>query len=541
MSLVNLLIEKYNFPLSNSIIPSDMVNLYSDFPKYQSCLKNLLKSEQKLQSIEKYIIDLETNPLRYLAYLISQTYLSNYYIDVYTVLTNIDNLCSKNNKSFLDKFERLYKNRIQILDISKHIIGIFDTLINRTYPMSDKYDLIRFFSLESIEKFIKCLDFEKPNYNNIDDTMTRYKARKIWYKYFYPSVQTVKNYLLFNIQNNSALFETSTYGLSGFDPELYLYFIEYNTGLKLNNVSELEYLYQWAEEYLKLNIQSKINTIKNIYPDLKTSKTSDISNINTYKTLQNRIMSDPTYNFESLDEIIQTYTKAVNNLHNEMISKSVPITNKCKVMKFNDPNMSGAYYIDDCFYLNISNWSNLKKYEVRTLTMHEAYPGHHMQIDISKHKSPNGYLANVFQPIFNSFTEGWGLFAESLHTDNDESSNFGQLDANTLRIFRIIADIDLHYKKKSVKDTIIKASDYLAMDKNGISSEINRYMIYPAQALSYKIGEIAYMAIYLELSKKYQTLDITDPRIFNEFVQILINGEKPLNELLNKYNLVKSF
>ena len=539
MSLVKFLIEKYDFPLDNSLTTCDIANLYSDFPKYQNYLKNLSKSEPNLQPIEKYIIDLETNPLRYLMHLISQSYFSNYYIEIYAVLINIDNLCSKNNKSFLDKFERLYKKRSHILKISQYIIDIFDKLINRIYPMSDKYDMIKFFSLGSIEKLIKNLDFTKPNFNDIDDQLTKNKVRKIWYKYFYPSAQTLRNYLIFNIKNNSDLFNKSSYGLSSFDPELYLYFIEYNTGLKLTNTSELEYLYNWANEYLKLNIKSKIKTIQNIYPDLELNNTHSMSS--QYKYLQDHILSNPIHNFKSKEELIQTYQNMVENMHQSMINNKVPITNKCKVVVFSDNDLSAAYYIDDCFYLNISNWSNLKKYEVRTLTMHEAYPGHHMQRDISKHKSANGYLSNVFQPIFNSFTEGWGLFAESIHADNNDLYNFGQLDADTLRIFRIIADIDLHYKKKTVEETISKASKYLAMDINGISSEINRYMIYPAQALSYKIGETAYQSIYLELANKYQITDITNPKIFNQFVNILIDGEQPLKQLLEKYNLKKSF
>lgn len=93
--------------------------------------------------------------------------------------------------------------------------------------------------------------------------------------------------------------------------------------------------------------------------------------------------------------------------------------------------------------------------------MHEEYSGHHMQIDISDNFSKEAYLTKLYSSIFTSYIEGWVLFAEIIHSDHNNEYNFGQIDANALRIIRIIADIDIHLKGKFPDDVIKNMADNL--------------------------------------------------------------------------------
>jgi uncharacterized protein (DUF885 family) len=168
--------------------------------------------------------------------------------------------------------------------------------------------------------------------------------------------------------------------------------------------------------------------------------------------------------------------------------------------------------------------------------MHESYPGHHMQIDISTHHYKDKNLSKIYQENFTSFIEGWGLFAESLHSDYNLADNFGQLDADLLRILRIIIDIDIHYNGLSPDKAIKKMSKYLSTDIELIVPEVYRYLVYPAQAMSYKIGETVYKEIYNKL-KKEKNLKIDSKEMYSEYIDILKNGECCINNLLSKYNM----
>jgi uncharacterized protein (DUF885 family) len=254
------------------------------------------------------------------------------------------------------------------------------------------------------------------------------------------------------------------------------------------------------------------------------------------KELIELIISDQKYIFQSEDELVKTYQDKVNELSDIINFNNIPIKYKCNFMKIHDQNASCGFYLNNCFYLNTYKWDKQRKYDVRSLTMHESYPGHHMQIDISTHNSKDKYLSKIYQENLTSFIEGWGLFAESLHSDEDLSSNFGQLDADLLRILRIIIDIDLHYNGLSPDKAIEKMSKYLSTDVELIVPEVYRYVAYPAQAMSYKIGETVYKEIYNKI-KKDNNLNIDSKEMYLEYINILKNGECCINHLLSKYNM----
>jgi hypothetical protein len=255
--------------------------------------------------------------------------------------------------------------------------------------------------------------------------------------------------------------------------------------------------------------------------------------------------------------MINSYKNEIENQYKVIQKYNIPYTTKCKFKTFSDPNSAQACYNNNCFYLNIHNYKGCKKYEVRTLTMHEAYPGHHLQQDISQNFSSTGYLEMIYSAIYTSFQEGWGLFAESIrnesNTISDLESDIGQYDHNLLRILRIIVDIDLHLNNRSPDEMIQYMSTYLFTDKITIEQEVYRYVVFPAQACCYKIGETVFMKIYREelnreqilnreqnqsnISTKLNKQTINSKYMWNVYKTLLLDGPIHIKLILDKYNL----
>jgi uncharacterized protein (DUF885 family) len=139
--------------------------------------------------------------------------------------------------------------------------------------------------------------------------------------------------------------------------------------------------------------------------------------------------------------------------------------------------------------------------------------------------------------IFTTFQEGWGLFAESLHDNDNIPSKFGQYDADILRTLRIIVDIDIHHFGRTAEYIIDKMSNILALNKQDIASEAYRYIVYPCQAMAYKIGESVFMSHYLQKKQELGLKSIVDKQFTDEIINILLDGELPLEFMLKKFNL----
>lgn len=129
---------------------------------------------------------------------------------------------------------------------------------------------------------------------------------------------------------------------------------------------------------------------------------------------------------------------------------------------------------------------------MEALTLHEAVPGHHLQVALAREQTE---LPDYRRSFYTSaFGEGWGLYAEHLGLEmgfyQDPYSNFGRLTFEMWRAARLVVDTGMHTMGWSRQQAIDFLASNTALSMHNVTTEIDRYISWPAQALSYKLGEL---------------------------------------------------
>ncbi|MBU2916639.1 DUF885 domain-containing protein [Psychrosphaera sp. F3M07] len=194
---------------------------------------------------------------------------------------------------------------------------------------------------------------------------------------------------------------------------------------------------------------------------------------------------------------------------------------------------SGAYYVGSdgtgttsgTYFLATKNLAAEPLYTLEALTFHEAEPGHHLQGSIAREVD----MAEFRKILSHSaFTEGWGLYSEKLGKEmgfyQDPYSDFGRLTYETWRACRLVVDTGIHAKGWTRQQAIDYLAENTALSMPDVIGQIDRYISWPAQALSYKIGEIKMIELR-QLAEK-ELGEQFDVRAFHD--QILKNGSLPL-------------
>ena len=187
-----------------------------------------------------------------------------------------------------------------------------------------------------------------------------------------------------------------------------------------------------------------------------------------------------------------------------------------------DGSRAGVYRI------NTSLLDQRPLFELEALSLHEAVPGHHFQIALSQELTLPNFRKFGF---VTAFTEGWGLYAESLGLDTgfyeDPYSNFGRLSYEMWRACRLVVDTGLHSKGWTKQQAIDFMAENTALSLHNIEAEVNRYITGPGQALAYKMGELKMQELRRRAS---DTLGSDfDLRRFHD--ALLENGAIPLSML----------
>ncbi len=181
------------------------------------------------------------------------------------------------------------------------------------------------------------------------------------------------------------------------------------------------------------------------------------------------------------------------------------------------------------YYVNLSKLDQRPLWEVPALSLHEAVPGHHLQIALQQEVEIAPFRRNF--AYFTAFTEGWGLYAESLGEDmglyNTPERRMGQLSYQMWRASRLVVDTGIHAFGWDKARAIAFMRDNTALSEANIEAEVNRYISWPGQALGYMIGRLKILELRARAERALgERFDI---RRFHDAV--LRNGSIPLDVL----------
>ncbi|MBU2927526.1 DUF885 domain-containing protein [Winogradskyella psychrotolerans] len=273
------------------------------------------------------------------------------------------------------------------------------------------------------------------------------------------------------------------------------------------------------------------------------SDTGFKGDLNAFNTF---LKEDPQFYFDTPEELLSAYRdicKKIDPVLPQLFGKlpRLPYGVK-KVPAYSEQATTTAYYnpgslqsgVAGYFYANTYKLESRPKWEMEALTIHEAVPGHHLQISLAQE------LENVpeFRTMlgFTAFIEGWGLYSESLGPElgmyQDLYSKYGQLTYEMWRAMRLVVDTGIHAFGWIRQEAIDYFKENSGKNENDISVEVDRYIAWPGQALAYKIGELKIK----ELRKKSEDIlkDQFDIRAFHDVV--LGSGTIPLNVLEDNIN-----
>ncbi|MGH7572968.1 MAG: DUF885 domain-containing protein [Gemmatimonadota bacterium] len=216
------------------------------------------------------------------------------------------------------------------------------------------------------------------------------------------------------------------------------------------------------------------------------------------------LRTDPRFFHDSAEELLEGYRDIAKRADPELVRLFGTLPRLRYGVKpvpaYSEKSQTTAYYQPGSpeaarpgwFFANTYALDTRPTWEMEALTLHEAVPGHHLQIaiaqeleDLPEFRRHGGYTA---------FVEGWGLYAESLGEEmgfyEDPYSKYGQLAYEMWRAVRLVVDTGMHTMGWSREQAIEFFKDNSSKSEHDITVEIDRYIVWPGQALAYKIGEL---------------------------------------------------
>ncbi|HEV2215043.1 MAG TPA: DUF885 domain-containing protein [Terracidiphilus sp.] len=184
--------------------------------------------------------------------------------------------------------------------------------------------------------------------------------------------------------------------------------------------------------------------------------------------------------------------------------------------------------------LNIDtyNFQDRNLCDVEAIAYHEGLPGHHLQISLQREMK--GLPAFRRYQMYGAYTEGWALYAEQLGKDvgfyQDPYEDYGRLQNDIWRAIRLVVDTGVHSQHWTRQQMVDYFHAHSSIDETDVQAEVDRYIAWPAQALTYKIGQLTILALRDEAKKELGPR--FDLRAFND--EILSAGSIPLDLLATR-------
>lgn len=253
------------------------------------------------------------------------------------------------------------------------------------------------------------------------------------------------------------------------------------------------------------------------------------------------LRTDPQFYATTPDQLLKEVTYVLKRMDGELpkLFKTLPRTpyGIREVPSYLAPKTTTAYYQQPAgdgsqagfYYVNTFNLKSRPLYEIEALSLHEAVPGHHLQIALQQELTGLPHFRRFAS--FTVFIEGWGLYSERLGREvgfyQDPYRDFGRLTYEMWRACRLVVDTGMHYLGWSREQAVRFMSENTALSPHNIEAEIDRYISWPGQAVAYKIGELKIRE--LRQLAEQRLADRFDVREFHDVV--LGSGAIPLTIL----------
>ena len=261
----------------------------------------------------------------------------------------------------------------------------------------------------------------------------------------------------------------------------------------------------------------------------------------SFKDFLTFLREDERFYYKTSEELFEGYLAVSKRIDPELVKLfgNLPRTpyGLRAIPEESAPDTTTAYYMSPSpdglragyYYVNLYKPETRPKFEMEVLSVHEAVPGHHLQISLAMEMAEMPMFRRVSP--YTAFVEGWGLYSESLGYDlglyKDPYSKFGQLTYDMWRAVRLVVDTGMHYYEWDRQKAIDFFLENAGKSELDIINEIDRYIVMPGQALAYKIGQMKFLS--LKEMAKNELGNQFNIRDFHDIV--LSEGALPLNEL----------
>ena len=252
-----------------------------------------------------------------------------------------------------------------------------------------------------------------------------------------------------------------------------------------------------------------------------------------FASFLNFLRTDPQFYYDDPDQLYEAYlatSKRIDPQLLKLFGRLPRMPYGVRPIPANvAPDTTTAYYSRPAadgsragyYYVNLYKPEVRPKYEIEVLTVHEAVPGHHLQIALAQELDTMPAFRRYTG--FTAFSEGWGLYSEGLGYElglyQDPYSKFGQLTYDMWRAVRLVVDTGMHSKGWSRQQAIDFFKDNAAKTELDIVNEIDRYIGNPGQALAYKIGQMKMQSL-----RKQAETELGDRFDIREFHDELLGG-----------------
>ena len=434
----------------------------------------------------------------------------------------------RNKQHYLDWIERISKIDVLIdAAIEKAKLGITEEIVPPRFLMQKVYKQIK------LQAFVE--PKESPFYRaflEIDSSIERVEIDEIQQE----ALNVIKLKVI-----------PAYVKLHRFFKDEYLPACRTSTGIKEINNGKKYYEFL-ARKFTTTNLTPKeiheigLSEVARIRDEMDTI-INDVKWEGTFKSFLDDLRTNPKFYYETSEELFESYLATSKRIDPELVKlfkvlPSMPYGLRPIPME-SAPDTTTAYYQRPAadgsragyYYVNLYRPEVRPKYEIEVLSVHEAMPGHHLQIalamelDLPNFRKYGGITA---------FVEGWGLYSERLGYDlglyKDPYSKFGQLTYDMWRAIRLVVDTGMHYFDWTREEAINYFLENSAKTKQDVMNEVDRYINWPGQALAYKIGQLKILELRAKAESEFgEDFDIKD---FHH--EVLKRGALPL-DILEEY------